>query len=90
MTSFDQWRYVLWKEPSSKTVFNARCIYFSSSQEALRDLNEELEESHLQTEHDLREELDMTNNKKREVSKYFPFQLHPLSVFQSYTIDISL
>lgn len=47
--------------------------YFLSSQEALRDLNEELEESHLQTEHDLREELDMTNNKKREVSKYSQF-----------------
>eukprot|EP00112_Aurelia_sp_Birch-Aquarium-sp1_P006770 Seg1740.4 transcript_id=Seg1740.4/GoldUCD/mRNA.D3Y31 product="Dynactin subunit 1" protein_id=Seg1740.4/GoldUCD/D3Y31 len=37
--------------------------------EALRDLNEELEESHLQTEHDLREELDMTNNKKRELDR---------------------
>ena len=47
----------------------------SCSQEALRDLNEELEESHLQTEHDLREELDMTNNKKREVSKYSQFIL---------------
>ncbi|XP_065071441.1 dynactin subunit 1-like [Rhopilema esculentum] len=37
--------------------------------EALRDLNEELEENHLQTEHDLREELDMTMNKKRELDR---------------------
>lgn len=30
-------------------------------------MNEELEENHLQTEHDLREELEMNNNKVREV-----------------------
>ncbi|CAH3122952.1 unnamed protein product [Pocillopora meandrina] len=37
--------------------------------EALRDLNEELEENHLQTEHDLREELEMNNNKVREMER---------------------
>lgn len=36
-------------------------------QEALRDLNEELEESHIQTEKDLREEIDMSRNKVVEV-----------------------
>ena len=42
--------------------------YFSwLSQEALRDLNEELEENHVQAERDLREELEMNNNKLREV-----------------------
>ena len=45
--------------------------YFSwLSQEALRDLNEELEENHIQTERDLREELEMNNNKLREVWHY--------------------
>ena len=44
------------------------CQVTVSSQEALRELNEELEETHVQTEHDLREELDMADNKIREVS----------------------
>jgi len=35
--------------------------------EALKELNEELEENHVQTEHDLREEIDMMLNKKREL-----------------------
>ena len=33
----------------------------------MKELNEELEENHVQTEHDLREEIDMMLNKKREV-----------------------
>ena len=36
-------------------------------QEALRDLNEELEENHIQTERDLREELELNNNNIRGV-----------------------
>ena len=40
---------------------------WSYIQEALRDLNEELEENHIQTEQDLREELDMASNRTREV-----------------------
>lgn len=35
--------------------------------EALRDLNEELEENHVQTERDLREELELNNNNVREM-----------------------
>lgn len=37
--------------------------------EALRDLNEELEENHIQTERDLREELEMNNNNLREMER---------------------
>lgn len=37
-------------------------------QEALQDLNEQLEESHNQTENDLREEVDLKENKVREVN----------------------
>lgn len=47
----------------------------STQQEALRDLNEELEENHIQTEHDLREELEMNNNKLREVILFVRGQL---------------
>ena len=55
-------------------------------QEALRDLNEELEETHVQTERDLREELDMSANRVREVSaiRTEPF-LNNFSVFHSYS-----
>lgn len=37
--------------------------------EALRDLNEELEENHMQTERDLREELEMNSNNLREMER---------------------
>lgn len=37
--------------------------------EQLRELNEEFEENHVQTEHDLREELDMADNKIRELER---------------------
>lgn len=37
--------------------------------EALQDLNEQLEESHNQTENDLREEVDLKENKVREMEK---------------------
>ncbi|KAJ7336604.1 Dynactin subunit 1 [Desmophyllum pertusum] len=37
--------------------------------EALRDLNDEIEENHIQTEHDLREELEMNSNKLHEMER---------------------
>ncbi|KAK2572218.1 Dynactin subunit 1 [Acropora cervicornis] len=43
-----------------------RCLKENVSDlEALRDLNEELEENHIQTERDLREELELNNNNIR-------------------------
>ena len=51
-----------------------QCLFFQFHyaillflKEALRELNIELEESHVQTEHDLREELDLADSKIREV-----------------------
>ena len=38
-------------------------------QEALRELNAELEESHIMTEHDLREELELADKRITEVKK---------------------
>eukprot|EP00794_Sanderia_malayensis_P005248 gene5248-5912_t len=50
--------------------------------EALRDLNEELEENHVQTEHDLREELDMAMNKERELERNLDVTHETISDYQ--------
>jgi len=50
--------------------------------EALRELNEELEESHVQTEHDLREELDMADNKIREFERQLTARIEQENDYQ--------
>ncbi|XP_057292074.1 dynactin subunit 1-like isoform X2 [Hydractinia symbiolongicarpus] len=50
--------------------------------EALRELNEELEESHVQTEHDLREEIAMADNKIRECERQVTAQIEQANDYQ--------
>jgi len=50
--------------------------------EALRELNEELEENHVQTEHDLREELDITCNRVRELERQLTAQIEQANDYQ--------
>lgn len=71
-------KYIL-KTSLYLTVFSDLHYFTWLSQEALRDLNEELEENHIQTERDLREELEMNNNKLREV-------WHCNNIFRSFNL----
>ena len=50
----------------------------------MRELNIELEESHVQTEHDLREEVDLADSKIREVKCFVSKIKHLIFIIQYY------
>ena len=56
----------------------------------MRELNIELEESHVQTEHDLREEVDLADSKIREVKCFVSKIKHYLIFIIQYYVEFEV